>query len=75
MMAGWVLVILSYGLVIGFVLAWAVAFAAVAYTVSYVVLMALLWLYEERPIRRLLVPWVSRLINGDRHAPSDQQRA
>jgi Na+-driven multidrug efflux pump len=54
MMAGWVLVILSYVLVIGFALAWAIAFAAVAYTVSYVVLMALLWLYEERPIRRWL---------------------
>ena len=49
-MAGWVLVILSYGLVIGFVLAWAVA----AYTVAYVMLMALLWLYEEKPIRRWL---------------------
>ena len=54
MMTGWVLVILSYVLVIGFALAWAIAFAAVAYTVSYVVLMALLWLYEERPIRRWL---------------------
>jgi Na+-driven multidrug efflux pump len=54
MMAGWVLVILSYVLVIGFALAWAIAFAAVAYTVSYVVLIALLWLYEERPIRRWL---------------------
>jgi Na+-driven multidrug efflux pump len=72
MMAGWVFVVLSYGLVIGFVLAWAVAFAAVAYTVAYVMLMALLWLYEERPIRRLLIPWVSRLINTRR---SDQQRA
>jgi len=54
MLAGWTFVVLSYGLVISFVLAWAVAFAAVAYTVSYVVLMALLWLYEERPIRRWL---------------------
>jgi Na+-driven multidrug efflux pump len=54
MMAGWVLVTLSYGLVIGFVLAWAVAFAAVAYTVAYAILMAILWLYERRPIRRWL---------------------
>ena len=71
-MAGWLLVILSYGLLIGFVLAWAVAFAAVVYVVAYVMLMALLWLYERRPIRRLLIPWVSRLINTRR---SDQQRA
>jgi len=54
MLAGWTFVVLSYGLVIGFVLAWAVAFAAVAYTVAYVMLMALLWLYEEKPIRRWL---------------------
>jgi Na+-driven multidrug efflux pump len=53
-MAGWVLVTLSYGLVIGFALAWAVAFAAVAYTVAYAILMAILWLYERRPIRRWL---------------------
>jgi len=50
----WVLVTLSYGLVIGFALAWAVAFAAVAYTVAYAILMAVLWLYERRPIRRWL---------------------
>jgi len=35
-------------------LAWAVAFAAVAYTVAYAILMAILWLYERRPIRRWL---------------------
>ena len=71
-MAGWLLVILSYGLLIGFVLAWAVPFAAVVYVVAYVMLMALFWLYERKPIRRLLIPWVSRLINTRR---SDQQRA
>ena len=64
MMAGWTFVVLSYGLVIGFVFAWAVAFAAVAYTVAYVMLMALLWLYEERPIRQ----WLKRL------APSSLSR-